>query len=282
MEQSSKSRKHIAIAAVICSVVLAVLFAWVVFNLPYMKYAAAMRQIKAGNVIDAYETFMSLNDYKDSRDKANEIYQSYKQEKLKNISVGDILYFGSYEQDNNLSDGKEKIAWQVLDVEENKILVISMQGLDCCVFDNKRRTVTWEDSSIREWLNETFFSESFDSDEKKLIISEKITPGKNPKYNTECGNATVDKVFLLNIEETSKYFKNDDARQCKPTEYAKANGAYTDVDNGNCWWWSRSPGYSRDMAAFIHSSGRAHSFGMIVNYGTNGCVRPAMWIDIGH
>ena len=109
-----------------------------------------------------------------------------------------------------------------------------MQGLDCCVFDNKRRTVTWEDSSIREWLNETFFSESFDSDEKKLIVSEKITPGKNPKYNTECGNATVDKVFLLNIEETSKYFKNDDARQCKPTEYAKAKGAYTDVDNGNC------------------------------------------------
>ena len=60
------------------------------------------------------------------------------------------------------------------------------------------------------------------TDEKELIISEKITPSKNPKYNTECGNATVDKVFLLNIEETSKYFKNDDARQCKPTEYAKS------------------------------------------------------------
>ena len=77
MEQNSKSRKHIAIAAVICSVVLAMLLAWVIFNLPYMKYAAAMRQIKAGNVIDAYETLMSLDDYKDSRDKADEIYQRY-------------------------------------------------------------------------------------------------------------------------------------------------------------------------------------------------------------
>ena len=36
------------------------------------------------------------------------------------VSVGDTIFFGEYEQDNNLSNGKEEIEWIVLAKENNK------------------------------------------------------------------------------------------------------------------------------------------------------------------
>ena len=36
--------------------------------------------------------------------------------------VGDTVIFGQYEQDGNLDNGSEPIAWQVLDVQDGKAL----------------------------------------------------------------------------------------------------------------------------------------------------------------
>ena len=41
------------------------------------------------------------------------------------ISVGDIITFGHYEQDNNLDNGAEPIEWIVLDVQDGKALLLS-------------------------------------------------------------------------------------------------------------------------------------------------------------
>ncbi len=46
------------------------------------------------------------------------------------VEVGDVIYFGSYEQDNNLSNGKEEIEWIVLAKENRKALLISKYALD--------------------------------------------------------------------------------------------------------------------------------------------------------
>ena len=50
--------------------------------------------------------------------------------KLNNLKIGDKVKFGKYEQDGNESNGQEDIEWQVLSVEEDRILVISEYGLD--------------------------------------------------------------------------------------------------------------------------------------------------------
>ncbi|MFR3410007.1 MAG: hypothetical protein ACLTXW_11150 [Christensenellales bacterium] len=39
--------------------------------------------------------------------------------------VGDTVMFGQYEQDGNLDNGSEPIAWQVLDVQGGKALLMS-------------------------------------------------------------------------------------------------------------------------------------------------------------
>ena len=39
-----------------------------------------------------------------------------------------------------------------------------------------------------------------------------------------------------------EFFPEQEQRTCQATEYAKAQGAYVDENNGNSWWWLRSPG----------------------------------------
>ena len=49
----------------------------------------------------------------------------------KNIIVGDYISFGSYEQDNDVTNGKEPIEWLVLDVQEGKAKILSRYALNC-------------------------------------------------------------------------------------------------------------------------------------------------------
>ena len=63
----------------------------------------------------------------------------------------------------------------------------------------------------------------------------------------------------------------------KPTKYAIANRAYTNSDNGNGWWWLRSPGDDQPWAAEVGSVGDLDSIGDLVNYNGDS-VRPALQI----
>jgi hypothetical protein len=112
--------------------------------------------MNAENIVEAYEILISLDDYKDSADKANSIYNRYKLEKLKSAKVGDYVFFGAYEQDNNAFNGKEDVEWLVLDIKNEKALVISKYVLHCKQYHKSYSNITWENSSIRTWLNSYF------------------------------------------------------------------------------------------------------------------------------
>ena len=98
-------------------------------------------------------------------------------------------------------------------------------------------------------------------------------------YSTTPGISARDKVFLISISEAKKYFVSSTARQCKPTEYAKAQGAYVDSSSGNCWWWLRSPGDDRLYASLVDEDGDVYDYGFYVSDDLE-AVRPAMWIDL--
>ena len=77
----------------------------------------------------------------------------------------------------------------------------------------------------------------------------------------------------------------DAARQCAPTAYAKAQGAFTSSSyktasgEAACWWWLRSPGHDQTYAAGVGSDGSVSYYGDFVNY-ADICVRPALWINL--
>ena len=162
----------------------------------------------------------------------------------------------------------------VLGKEDNRILIISKYALDCRPYNTSYTDVTWETCTLRKWLNNNFINSAFTADEKAMIPTVTVSADKNPNYSTNPGNATQDQVFLLSITEANKYFS-----QCKATEYAVAGGAYVNSDNGNCWWWLRSPGDNQCYAAIVFSGGDVHEGGDGV-YNGRRAVRPALWIDL--
>lgn len=202
------------------------------------------------------------------------------------ISVGDYVLFGKYEQDNIKNNGKEDIEWRVLyvDTNDNSVLLISKYALDTQRFNNADKNITWELSPIRAWLNSTFFDAAFSKSEKDAIALAPIMAEYNPKYSTKPGNGTMDNVFLLSVVEAEEYFETDYDRMCLPTAYAIANGTwtsdkYTSGGEVSCWYWTRTPGYDGHQAAGVSTNGEIKYGGN--NVALNGyAVRPAIWVYV--
>ena len=248
------------------------------------KYDRAIKYIDSGDYKAAYMLLDGLS-YKDSAEKLLSIKPQHYKFLLKNSKVGDIVFLGSYEQDNDTTNGKEDIEWLVLAKEKNRVLVISDKALDCQPYNSSyTEEVTWEKCSLRKWLNNDFINAAFTAEERAKIPTVMVSTDKNPEYDTDPGNATKDRVFLLSIVEVEKYFPSNEARKCVPTEYAISNGAYTSDSytkggKATCWWWLRSPGYNRFDAASVNMYGNVDEEGSHVNNDTY-AVRPAMWISI--
>lgn len=191
---------------------------------------------------------------------------------------GDIVGFGSFKQNNDATSCYETIEWQILNRVGNRLLLISRYALDCKKYNSELEDTTWEKCSLRQWLNDTFINNAFSMEEQAAILTVQVKADSNPQFGNNPGNTTTDKIFLLSITESNNYFVSDTDRLCKPTEFAEINGTYKN-DNGNCWWWLRSPGYDSCDAAIIDCDGEVRYRGNHVHYG-NGAVRPALWIDI--
>lgn len=280
-ERIAKRNKKIAV--ITTSVICAVLAFIIVLNtviIPNGKYNDAIALMDAGDLDEAYSIFDELGDYKDAADKLSDIRLINTKEQLKNIKVGSYIELGTYEQDNDHSNGKEDVEWLVLEIKDGKALVVSKYALDCQQYNTSYTDVTWETCTLRKWLNKEFINSAFSADEKAMIPTVTVTADENPSYDTDPGNATEDQVFLLSITEVNKYFSSDSARECEPTDYAVAEGAYVNSDNGNCWWWLRSPGLNHFRAASVVYFGYVLEFGYDVDY-DDYAVRPALWIDMG-
>ncbi len=195
------------------------------------------------------------------------------------VKVGDIITLGHYEQDGNKNNGTEAIEWQVLTVEDSRALVVSKYGLDTKRYNETYTNVTWKTSILRTWLNGEFYNSAFSNEEKGQIQQVRVKNPDNAKYRTKGGNDTTDRIFLLSIDETDQYFANDEARQCKPTTYAKNNGAYVNKDLNTAWWWLRSPGVGGGYTANVDSVGIVNGLGVTV-YFSSAVVRPALWLNL--
>ena len=245
------------------------------------NYQSAIALMNDGKYEEAIEVFESLEGYKDSSEKAREIYIKHKIKRIRDAQTGDIVTFGKYEQDNNFSNGKENIEWIVLSKEKSKMLLISKYALDCQQFNTSDTQITWENCSLREWLNTMFIKDAFSATEQSIILNTEVSSDDNPEYSTISGDSTMDKMFLLSITEAEKYFVTSNERKCEPTQYAITNGAYTPFGHSSCWWWLRSTGNNQLSATFVRYDGNLYYDGGDVYY-SSGCVRPAMWIDLSN
>ncbi len=226
---------------------------------------------------------------------------------------GDYIIFGHYEQDGDASNGPEPIEWEVLEEDGDRMLLISRYVLDAMPYNyNIENTdVTWEKSSIRQWLNNDFYNNAFDADEQRGIVKMKLSNPNNVCWGTKGGKDTEDHVFLLSVEELLKYYSfntwDDDAlygySQTLLTGFAqqaKNNGldTYTitqdDYDTelagygydegciGQPYsvWWLRTPGYIGCRACLVSKYGvGGWGYESLVTFDSRG-VRPAIYIKL--
>lgn len=197
---------------------------------------------------------------------------------LGEVTVGEEVIFGHYEQDNDLDNGMEEVSWIVLKVEDNKALVISRECLDTQPYhDVLDGRSDWANCTLRLWLNETFQNTAFDETEQCMILETELVNKDNASYRTPGGENTVDSIFLLS---SSDAFAGQGQKWMisKVTPYAAASGCYVSPI-GTGWWWLRSPGvYTRD-ASYVSSTGGVSDYGYIIHR-VGWAVRPAMWIDL--
>lgn len=194
------------------------------------------------------------------------------------VETGDVITFGHYEQDNDISNGAEPIEWLVLTEEDGHILLLSRYGLDGVPYHSSFAEVTWENCWLRNWLNEEFLENAFSDTERDVIEKVINNTPKNPEAGTDGGNDTADSVFLLSIDEVLRYFPLVKDRICKATDFARGKGVLVDwVNDDNSFWWLRSPGYSPYSASIVYSNGLLYMYGSNVTNSAR-VVRPALWM----
>ena len=197
---------------------------------------------------------------------------------IRPLNIGDIITFGHYPQTAKGNDNTP-IEWLVLEVQEDKALLISRYGLDGQRYHDEDARVSWEKCSMRAWLNGTFLDTAFTPAEQEEILTVDID--NSQEQSAIKGNDTQDKLFLLSIPEVNKLFGDDESRQCIPTDYAVVNWAYTSdkymVDGRAAGpWWLRSSSDEKSCASVVLSNGRCDKYYLCSIY----AVRPALWVDL--
>ncbi len=266
------------------------------------QFESAVKLLDAGKTDEAISVLFSIPDYSGYKP-VSEYLEGHpelaaaaaREAKLAPFrTVGGYVTFGSYEQDNNTSNGKEPIEWLVLDYDakNNRALLLSRYGLDARPYNKERKNITWEECTLRTWLNSEFMSTAFSNTEQGAILTTAVDNSKSQgssRWDTNGGNNTQDKIFLLSYSEANIYLgvtyedSNNMKSRTSPTAYALQAGAWTSDSKETAdgaaagWWWLRSPGNYQLPAAYVKYDG---SLSINYVYDDSGCVRPALWINL--
>lgn len=190
------------------------------------------------------------------------------------LKIGDTLTIGKWEQNNNTADGAEALTWRVIDMKEGKAVLLSQNVIDCQKFGSN---ASWKASSVRAWLNETFYPTAFEDSEKAFILK-KINQTQTADLSAT--ETTEDYAFVLSVDEARMISKNiDGILKSKATESALKKGIFYG-DDGSGYWWLRTPGNDSSHTAYVTTDGKIYLAGCKTDYASVGGIRPAVYIDL--
>ena len=213
----------------------------------------------------------------------------------------------SYQDDNGFIKDNiywfkyEPLTWKILSLDDEYALLMSEYIVDAQAFntsiqslENKYFPNNYKESSIRKWLNNTFYNLAFDERETSILQETLVDNGPSSSIidsNEYLCENTNDFVWLLSNADTvntsygfsDSYTMYDEARRIKPTDYSKCQGVYVDPKDdeypGCATWWLRSPDWYLDDCAFLINTGGYGQGRIPVNY-THGGVVPIVKIKM--
>lgn len=259
-------------------------------------------------------TFLSslVVTHADIKDDSYEIMAQklFLKEQISNKNIGDSIFFGKYEQNAIIHDGKELVEWIILkkDVNNNSAILISKYILDCYPFNGFSENVTWETSSLRNHMNTAMLTEMFNDSELSCILPTFLLNSPNVFNGAYSGEPTYDYLFIPGIDEMIAFFSNDNfvnearlnelkrpskKRMCYATAYAITKGVRVmgeDKENpGTGNYFLRTTGlpgrrrwfdnvYANYFQAFVSENGSVVPEGTGINSIDDG-IRPMVQVQ---
>lgn len=188
--------------------------------------------------------------------------------------------------------------WRILEKQADRLLLLSETILELRDYHPKNDETIWADCELRHYLNKDFYQQ-FSIAEQAQILVVWNQNNDNPWYHTPAGEQTLDKIFLLSLDEAVRYYFGDSSRLLDfPSEKQRYWFQRKDENNplrqasflqSPWWWWLRTPGKHQRTAVYIHGDGnigiqgngiaprKVNVIHPIANE-TRGGVRPALWI----
>ncbi len=190
---------------------------------------------------------------------------------LRSSSIGDEVFFGHFETDPS-RPGAERLPWLVIDRSDDKVCLITRQGIAGSSYHRKHMAVSWENSNLREMLRDKRFTAIFSRYEAESLIP-----------------AEGDLMTLLTPKQAESLFSSDKDRELSITPAAQLQGTNINTMSKHhewdmkgyrsSWWWLRGEG-EEITAPIVTADGTISLSEKTVNK-PGGAVRPVIWVDLG-
>ena len=281
-----KKAKLIIVAVVLLGLAIA---AFVTANSIQKKnYAEAVSCFEQKQYSKAYDLFCKAGNTEDTA-----LYLA--RSPIRNFKPDSHIRFGNYQG--------EDLTWTVLDRDGGNILLLCDVYVDSVKYmegeTETRATLSWENSFMRNWLNNTFQGQAFSEEELRQIQYTNVCVKREYKNGKPTQNAleTVkDAIFLLDEYELLTYFTNTSRswngkmseylvdKYHGQTSFNKSNYSYSDFTaflriNGE-----KTDKYVKVPAVDFNGDRTGSAFGSSFSndeYATYAhFVRPAMWISL--
>ncbi len=191
--------------------------------------------------------------------------------------------------DPTLTIELDGVEFYVLEIQDNKALIMSKYGLEARPFNDSTKASSepgnnqWKDSALQVYLNGDWLKD------KPMLtkLAQNTTLNTRAEYNSSDFVTTTDKVFVLSEADLT-----GNAKQSYSGNYTVSAKDYTlgvekivpenlrackDLYGNNCYSWLRSPSYTSYYAALTGYNSPSASYGGVTS---SYYVRPALVIDM--
>lgn len=200
------------------------------------------------------------------------------------IDMMNAVTFGSYAKSEIAGANFEPLEWIVLEKQNGKALLLSKYIIDCMPYEKNAYEIVWENSSLRNWLNNDFLNAAFTAEEKNLILQTNCYNQGSTVQSIGGGNNTLDYLFCPSVDEMRKYFGEGERESygfklgikaaSYGTKFANKRGNGIEASS----YWLRTPGQNYHHAMYVRNDGKLNLSGMEINT-QYGFVRPMLWVS---
>ena len=179
---------------------------------------------------------------------------------------------------------EQKLFWTELANIDDRHLLLCNHIVEYLPFNTEYTGIGWDQSSVRSWLNNEFYDQTFSAIEKKMIV----------EYTMQTNNTVTctDKVFLLSADEVKKYLPKYEFILHGPAPYLSPQhiGQYIGVRERDVWLLRSNAGYGKNQSEIANVIEHTEmlnnqSNSRIINDGgrnlnVNGIagIRPSIWV----